>query len=172
MRRLLTVAALALAFSVAPTALSAQEAQTYTTNDLEYVIELPSATWRAVPQADSLHEHMEFVYGDRSDGLLRVRKVVVDEGTAPADLAKRDQDNKLRFQHGYVEGRQDNFPGRLKGIASSYEYTGAGKPMVGVIYYLQADPHTIYVLHFTGAKDTLLRIRAQTDAIARSFRLK
>ena len=172
MRRLLTVAALALAVLVAPTMLRAQEAQVYTTNDLEYAVELPNATWRAVPQADSLHEHTEFVYGDRGDGLLRVRKVVVDDTTSPADLARRDQDNKLRFQHGYAEGRTDNFSGRLKGVAASYEFTGAGKPMVGVIYYLQADPHTIYVLHFTGAKDTLLRIRAQTDAIARSFKIK
>ena len=171
MRRLFTVALLALGFFVVPSA-RAQGGQSYTSNDLEYVIDLPSQTWRAVPQADSLHEHMEFVYGDRGDGLLRVRKVVVEEGTTPTDLAKRDQDNKLRFQPGYVEGRQDNFPGRLKGIASSYEFTGAGKPMVGVIYYLQADPHTIYVLHFTGAKDKLLSIRSQTDAMARSFRLK
>jgi hypothetical protein len=171
MRRLITLATLAFVF-VVPTLRAQEAAQTYTTNDLDYIIELPNAAWRAVPQSDSLHEHIEFIYGDRSDALLRIRKTVVEEGTSPTDLAKRDQDNKLRFQHGYVEGRQDNFPGRLKGIASSYEFTGAGKPMVGVIYYLQADPHTIYVLHFTGSKDTLLRLRSQTDAMARSFRLK
>jgi hypothetical protein len=170
MRRLLTVAIFALAFAVP--ALRAQEAQTYTTSDLEYALDLPNATWRALPRADSAHEHIDFVYGDRSDGLLRVRKEVVEEGTSPADLARRDQDNKLRFQHGYVEGKQDNFSGHLKGVAASYEFTGGGKPLVGVIYYLQSDPRTIYVLHFTGSKDTLLRLRSQTDAIARSFRIK
>jgi hypothetical protein len=170
MRRLLTLAALALAF-VAPAA-RAQEAQTYTTSELEYSIDLPNATWRAVPRADGDHTRFEFIYGDRSDALLRVRKEIVEENTSPADLAARDHDNKLRFQHGYVEGKQTPFPGRLKGVASSYEFTGGGKPMVGVVYYLQADPRTIYVLHFTGAKDSLLRLRAQTDAIARSFRLK
>jgi hypothetical protein len=170
MRRLITLLALALAFA-APAAL-AQDAQTYTNDKLDYALDLPNATWRAVPRADSMHEHVEFIYGDRSDGLLRVRKEIVDDGTSPSDLARRDQDNKLRFQNGYVEGKQDNFPGRLKGIAASYEFTGGGKPMVGVIYYLQADPRTIYVLHFTGAKDTLLRLRSQTDAIARSFRVK
>jgi hypothetical protein len=170
MRRLLTLAVLAFAF-VAPAA-RAQGEQTYTTNDLEYSIDLPNATWRAVPRADGDRTRVEFVYGDRSDALLRVRKEVVEENTSPTELAQRDHDNKLRFQHGYVEGKQDPFPGRLKGVASSYEFTGAGKPMVGVVYYLQADPRTIYVLHFTGAKDTLLRLRAQTDAIARSFRLK
>jgi hypothetical protein len=170
MRRLLTLAALALAF-VAPSA-RAQEAQTYTTSGLEYAIDLPNATWRAVPRADGDTTRAEFIYGDRSDALLRVRKEIVEENTSPTDLAQRDHDNKLRFQHGYVEGKQEAFPGRLKGIASSYEFTGGGKPMVGIVYYLQADPRTIYVLHFTGAKDSLLRLRAQTDAIARSFRLK
>lgn len=170
MRRLLTLAALALAF-VAPAA-RAQEAQTYTTSGLEYSIDLPNATWRAVPRADGDTTRAEFIYGDRSDALLRVRKEIVEENTSPADLAQRDHDNKLRFQHGYVEGKQDAFLGRLKGVASAYEFTGGGKPMVGIVYYLQADPRTIYVLHFTGAKDSLLRLRAQTDAIARSFRLK
>ncbi|MFL6228194.1 MAG: hypothetical protein ACJ741_05405, partial [Pyrinomonadaceae bacterium] len=145
MRRLITLAALALVFA-APNA-RAQGGQTYTTDNLDYALDLPNATWRAVPRADSMHEHVEFIYGDRADGLLRVRKEVVDEGTPPSDIARRDRDNKLRFQSGYVEGKQDPFPGRLKGIASSYEFTGGGKPMVGVIYYLQADPRTIYVLH-------------------------
>jgi hypothetical protein len=171
MRRLLTIAALALAFAASPAA-RAQDVQTYTTDKIEYALDLPSAAWRAVPRADSVHEHVEFVYGDRGDGLLRIRKELVEDGAKLEDLAQRDQDNKLRFQRGYVEGRQDNFPGRLKGIASSYEFTGGGKPMVGVIYYLQADPRTVYVLHFTGAKDKLLPVRAQTDAIARSFRVK
>jgi hypothetical protein len=172
MRRLLTIAALALAFVAASSAARAQETRTYTTDKIEYALDLPNATWRAVPRADSMHEHVDFIYGDRGDGLLRIRKELVDDGAKLEDLARRDQDNKLRFQHGYVEGRQDNFPGRLKGIASSYEFTGGGKPMVGVIYYLQADPRTVYVLHFTGAKDTLLRVRSQTDSIARSFRVK
>jgi hypothetical protein len=171
MRRLLTIAALALAFASAPAA-RAQDVQTYTTDKIEYALDLPNGTWRAVPRPDSVHEHVEFVYGDRADGLLRIRKELIDNGAKLEDLARRDQDNKLRFHPGYVEGKQDNFPGRLKGIASSYEFTGGGKPMVGVIYYLQADPRTVYVLHFTGAKDKLLRVRAQTDGIARSFRVK
>ncbi len=165
------LAAFALAFAASP-ALRAQEQQTYTTNDVEYAFDLPNATWRAVPRADGDTTRAEFVYGDRSDALLRVRKEIVEAGTATADLAQRDRDNKLRFQRGYVEGKLDQFAGRLKGVASNYEFTGAGKPMVGVVYYLQADPRTIYVLHFTGAKDSLLRLRTQTDAIARSFRIK
>lgn len=172
MKCLLALAAFALVFAAHGQPARAQGAQVYTTDALEYSIEFPNATWRAVPRADGDRTRAEFVYGDRSDALLRVRKEIVEENTTPSELAARDNDNKLRFQRGYVEGKQDLFPGRLKGVASSYEFTGAGKPMVGVVYYLQADPRTIYVLHFTGAKDTLLRLRAQTDQIARSFKLK
>lgn len=169
MRRFVILAACLLALALPALA---QEPQPYTNDDLDYVVELPNTTWRVVPLADSVHHHAEFIYNDRSDGLLRVRKEVVDAGTKPADLAARDRDNKLRYQRGFVEGKEENFPGRLSGIAANYEYTAAGKPMVGRIYYLQADPRTIYVLHFTGSKDTLLRLRAQTDSIARSFRVK
>jgi hypothetical protein len=165
------LAAFALAFA-APTAVRAQGEQTYTAGDAEYAFDLPNATWHAVPRAGGDNTRAEFVYGDRSDALLRVRKEIVDENTSPSDLAQRDRDNKLRFQRAYVEGKLDQFAGRLRGVASNYEYTGAGKPMVGVVYYLQADPRTIYVLHFTGSKDSLLRLRAQTDSIARSFRIK
>jgi hypothetical protein len=43
---------------------------------------------------------------------------------------------------------------------------------MGRIYYLQIDNRTIYTLRFTGLRDKLMRIRNQTDLIARSFRLK
>src|SRR6266478_1775827 len=54
----------------------------------------------------------------------------------------------------------------------SYEYTNGGKPMAGLIYYLQTDPRTIYTLRFTGRRDKLLLLRNQTDLSARSFKLK
>lgn len=170
MRRSIILFAAALSFAFTLTAFA--QSQIFSSDQEEYTFELPSTTWRAVSRPDSVHQHTEFVYGDRSDGYLRIRKEVVDAGTTPSDLARRDQDTKLRFQSGYVEGKEENFTGRLKGITSSYEYTAAGKPMVGRIYYLQADNRTIYVLHFTGARDKLTRLRSQTDAMARTFQLK
>ena len=154
---------------------SAQEgggAQKYTNGRIEYTLELPNAKWRTVTRPDSVHNHTEFIYGDRSDGLLRVRKEVVDAGTTAADIARRDHDLKLRFQPGYVEGKEEKFIGRINGVTSSYEYTIGGKAMIGRIYYLQADNRTIYVLHFTGARSILSLLRNQTDGIARSFQLK
>ena len=158
----------------APSALRAQNegAQKYTNERLEYVLELPNAKWRALTRPDSVHNHTEFIYGDRSDGLLRIRKEVVDAGTTAADLARRDHDLKFRFQPGYVESKEEKFVGRMNGVTSSYEYTGSGKAMIGRVYYLQADNRTIYVLHFTGTRDKLPLLRSQTDGIARSFQLK
>jgi hypothetical protein len=171
MRRLTILVTCALML-VLPALAQEDGAQKYTNERLEYTLELPNARWRALTRPDSVHNHTEFIYGDRSDGLLRVRKEVVDAGTNAKDVARRDHDLKLRFQPGYVEGKEENFAGRINGVTSAYEYTGGGKAMIGRIYYLQADNRTIYVLHFTGARDKLSLLRNQTDSIARSFQLK
>ncbi|HEY0543940.1 MAG TPA: hypothetical protein VGC91_00985 [Pyrinomonadaceae bacterium] len=156
------------AFAAAP----AQESQTFSDEKVNYTLELPSATWRVVVRPDDVSQRAEFIYGDRLDGYLQVHKEMVEAGVKPSDLASSDKDAKLRFKPGYIDGKQENFSGRLSGVTLSYEYTFSGKPMVGRIYYLQADNRTIYVLHFTGLRDKLARIRNQTDAIARSFKLK
>lgn len=162
-------------FSLVLMCLLAQAAsaqQTYTHDKVEYTFDLPSATWRAILEPDAAHDHPEFVYGDRLDGYLTIRKEVVDAGTTPSELARRDQDLKLRFLPGFVEGKEEKFNGRLDGVTISYEYVRTGKTMLGRTYYLQADSRTIYALRFTGLRDKLSRIRNQTDIIARTFKLK
>lgn len=148
----------------------AQEA--YTSNQVDYTIELPSGLWRVISEQDAAHEHAEFVYGDRLDGYLQIRKEVVEAGTTLSDVVRRDLDQKLRFLPGFVEGKEEPFKGRLNGVTVSYEFIKTAKPMMGRIYYLQADNRTIYALRFTGLRDKLARIRNQTDFIARSFKLK
>jgi hypothetical protein len=146
--------------------------QPYTSDKVEYSFDLPSSTWRVIAEPDAAHEHTEFVYGDRLEGYLQVRKEVVEAGTTPSALARRDLDQKLRFLPGFVEGKEDPFNGRLDGVTVSYEFVKTGKPMVGRVYYLQADNRTIYALRFSGLRDRLSRIRNQTDLIARSFKIK
>jgi hypothetical protein len=146
--------------------------QFYTHDKIDYTFELPSTIWKVILEPDAAHEHPEFVYGDRLDGYLTIRKEIVDAGTTPAELARRDTDLKLRFLPGFVEGKQDPFNGRLDGVTVSYEFVRTGKPMLGRTYYLQADNRTIYALRFTGLRDKLSRIRNQTDLIARTFKLK
>ena len=150
---------------------SAQE-NSYTSPKVGYTIDFPSATWRLVDEPNELNQHTEFVYGDRVDGYLRIRKETIDEGLTIQDFAHRDQDQKTRFLPGYVDGKDEPFTGRFSGVASAYEFTERGKPMAGRTYYLQADGRTVYVLRFTGLREKLMRIRNQTDQIARSLRQK
>lgn len=161
----------ALAFFVVTCSMAGGQ-EVFTRDKIDYSIDLPSATWRVVSEPDAAHEHLEFVYGDRLEGYLQIRKEIVDAGTRPEDLARRDQDQKLRFLPGFVAGKQEPFKGRLEGVTTSYEFVKTGKPMLGRIYYMQADNRTIYALRFSGLRDRLARIRNQTDLIARSFKLK
>ena len=168
MRRILALALVLIGLMV-PAALAQQ---LYSHDNVEYTFELPSPTWKSILEPDAAHEHPEFVYGDRLDGYLTIRKEVVDPGTTAAEVARRDQDLKLRFLPGFVEGKQESFNGRLDGVTMSYEFVRTGKPMLGRSYYLQVDNRTIYALRFTGLKDKLARIRNQTDLIARTFKIK
>src|SRR5215212_4504738 len=103
MRRLTIFLALASVFALVSVAVLAQ--QSYTS--AEYALDLPSEKWRVTQDPDSLHEHAEFIYGDRNDGFLRIRKEVVEMGTTASELSRRDQDQKLRFQTGYIEGKEE-----------------------------------------------------------------
>jgi len=158
---------------VAATCSPATAQEAYTSDQIDYTIELPSTVWRAILDPDGTHGHAEFINGDRLEGYLQIRKEVVDAGTTPSDLANRDLDQRLRFLPGFVQGKEEEkFSGRLSGVTVSYEFIRTAKPMMGRIYYLQTDNRTIYALRFTGLRDKLARIRNQTDFIARSFKLK
>ena len=171
MRRLMIFLVFTLTFAFASLIVSAQT-QAFTSDKVDYILELPSATWRVISEPNEINKHAELIYGDRNDGYLRIHKEVIDASATLREIAQRDQDQKLRFLPGYVDGKEENFAGRLNGVTFSYEFTNGGKPMAGRIYYLQADNRTIYTLRFTGLRDKLSRIRNQTDLIARSFRMK
>ena len=168
MRRIIAFALVLMAL-MAPVALAQQ---LYTHEKVDYSFEFPSTTWKAILEPDAAHEHPEFVYGDRLDGFLTIRKEIVDPGTSASEVARRDADLKLRFLPGFVQGREEPFKGRLEGVTMSYEFVRSGKPMLGRTYYLLADNRTIYALRFTGLRDKLSRIRNQTDLIARTFKTK
>jgi hypothetical protein len=161
----------ALTPSAPPLSSSAQE-HSYSGPRTNYIVDFPSPVWRLVDEPDEIHQHAEFVYGDRNDGYLRIRKETLDEGLTVKEFAVRDQNQKERFRPGYVDGKDEVFSGRLSGVTMSFEFSQAGKPMAGRSYYLQGDSGNVYVLRFTGMRDKLLRIRNQTDLIARSLRLK
>ena len=166
-------AALLFALVAFFTSAAARAQESYTSETDDYTLELPSQVWKALPPTDSVHQHTEYVNGERTDGYLRVRRSLLGGETNLSEFAHNEADTKLRFLPGYVVGgRETPFTGRLSGIVTTYEYTTAGKPMAGRIYYLKADERTVYVLHFQGARDRLQRIQNQTDSIARSFKPK
>ena len=136
----------------------------------EYSFELPNATWRVV--SDKEDANIELVYGDRMDGFLQIRKIAADENATFDEIIDREQNQKLQFLPGFVNGRQENFKGNLSGKVANYEFTQSGKAMSGRAYILQTSDKSVYVLRFTGLRDRLKLLRNQTDSIARTFKLK
>jgi hypothetical protein len=155
-----------LAISVA-----AQETKTFDNKNADYTFEFPNETWRAELKGGT-RSTTDFIYGDRMDGYLVIRKVTMQDGDIISDLVTREEDQRLRFLPSYVGGKQENFKGNLDGRAFNYEFTQAGKNMSGRMYFLKADDKTVYLLRFTGLRDKLKVIRNQTDSIARTFKLK
>ena len=145
---------------------------TYSSGKVDYQVEFPSPMWRLIDEPDEVHQHAEFIYNDRNDGYLRIRKETLPDGQTVEEFARQDQEQKEHFRPGYIDGKGERFAGRLSGFTMAFEFTQAGKPMAGRTYYLQADGRTIYALRFTGMRDKLARIRNQTDQIARTFKLK
>jgi hypothetical protein len=172
MLRKTRLAAFVLALCAMATVAAHAQDGSYTSETDDYTLELPSQVWKALPRTDSAHQHTEYVNGERTDGYLRVRRGVLNGETSLSEFARNEADTKLRFMPGFVGGKELPFSGRISGVVTTYEYTNAGKPMAGRIYYLKGDEHTIFVLHFQGARDRLQRIQNQTDAIARSFKPK
>jgi hypothetical protein len=148
------------------------QSSTYTNPNVAYSVDFPSSTWRNTQQPDETRLTAEWVYGDRTQGYLVIKKETVEAGVTAEQRAESDRDDRLRYLPGYVDGKLERFAGNLTGTVLTYEFTQSGKAMLGRIYYLQADPRTIYALRLTGYKDKLGLIRNQTDQIARSFKLK
>lgn len=171
MRRLIVTSFFAVIVLLGSSVISAQ-GQSFSDPNVDYALEFPNATWKLIAKPDNIRGQAEFVYGDRLDGYLRIRKESLDEGMGLSELARRYRDDTLRNRPGYVDGKEERFAGNLTGIVSSYEFTLNGKQMVGRIYYLKADNRTVYSLHFTGLREKLNVIRSQTDAIARSLEVK
>ena len=151
------------------------QTQSFSKEGVEFVIDFPSSSWRAVTRVD-VHDHVEFINDtDKRNGYLRLRKKLVAPGTTAAALFADEEKWDLSRLLGYVVcsgGKGSEFSGHLKGTWYSYEFTKDGTNMDGRLYYLRVDNRTFYVLHFTVASERLARLLPEMDFIARSFRLK
>ena len=136
-----------------------------------YSFDVPDARWKMTVKPTATSPNVEYVYGDRNDGHVEVRKLAVTKGALLSDII-RTEEQKLQFLPGYVTGKEETFRGRLNGAVFNFEYVKAGRPMSGRFYFLKADDSTFYLLRFTGFTDKLRSIRNQTDSIARTFQVR
>src|SRR2546430_995322 len=118
---------LILIFSIFITALLASpasgRARIFTDGGVDYVIEFPSAKWRAHEPSGivSARTRMEFTYDDANSVRLLIRKKMVDSSMSPTDMVRWRQ---IRDQHvpGYILVKEESIAGRLSGAKFSYEY--------------------------------------------------
>lgn len=139
--------------------------------NVDYTFDLPNTKWKMTVKPSATSPNVEYVYGDRNDGHLDVRKLTVGKNAVMSDIIQ-DEEQKLQFRGGFVAGKQETFAGKLRGSIFNFEYVASGRNMSGRFYFLRANDTTVYLLRFSGQKDSLRSLRAQTDSIARTFGVK
>ncbi|MGI8556499.1 MAG: hypothetical protein ACR2LT_09120 [Pyrinomonadaceae bacterium] len=150
---------------------TAAQTSTFSDKNVEYTFELPDSVWKMNFKPTAAEPRVEYIYGDRMNGYLQIRKVPLEGNKTLADVME-DTEQKLQFKPGFVAGKEENFAGFYKGKVFNYEYVQSGKNISGRVYYLKTDEPTIYILQFTGLRDQLRPIRNETDSIARTFKVK
>lgn len=151
---------------------AAAQTSTFEDKNVEYTFDLPDSLWKMTVKPTATSPNVEYVFGDRLDGHLEIRKLSVKADDLMTDVIVREQEQRLQFRPGFVAGKEENFAGNYRGNVFNFEFTQSGKPMSGRYYFLRADPTTVYVLRFTGLRNQLMSIRNQIDSIARTFKVK
>lgn len=104
MKRVAVVLAVALALVAVPAVVPAQDAG-------EYMIDLP-AGWERTEYVDGAKIHrVEYVNGDRTRSLLKVRRLRTERGESLDNVVQRDVDGSVKFLPGYFQGRSERFAG-------------------------------------------------------------
>ncbi|MEO8572394.1 MAG: hypothetical protein ABI481_00370 [Pyrinomonadaceae bacterium] len=147
------------------------QAERFSDTNVDYSFDVPEAKWKMTVKPSATSLNVEYVYIDRNEGHLEVRRLAVAKDASLADIM-RDEEQKLQFLPGYVAGPDENFAGRLRGSVFNFEFVRAGRPMSGRFYFLRAGDTAVYVLRFTGFRDKLRGIRNQTDSIGRTFEIR
>lgn len=145
--------------------------ETFSDPNVEYTFDLPDAAWKMTSKPSTLSPNVEYVFKDRSDGYMEVRKLSIKSNQMLGDII-REEETKLQFMPGYVAGKEENFQGALDGRVFNFEFVRSARNMSGRFYFLKAKDDTVYILRFTGERDKLRTIRNQVDSIARTFKVK
>lgn len=147
------------------------QSQTFSDPNVNYTFSLPEETWKMIAKPTTISPNVEYVYGDKTDGHLEVRKIAVKAGEILSDTVDSEE-QKLQFLPGYVAGKEEPFAGKLKGTVFNYEFVRSGRNMSGRVYFLKANDTTVYALRFSGERDKLRSLRNQIDSIGRTFDVK
>jgi hypothetical protein len=153
------------------TTISITAQEEFSNPNVDYTFMVPNDSWKITVEPSDISPNVEFVYNFKKDGHLEIRKMNIEPKTLFGEII-REEEPTLQFLPGYVAGKEENFRGNYSGRVFNYEYVRSGRPMSGRFYFLKTDDKTVYVLRFTGMKDKLRSIRNETDAIARTFKLK
>lgn len=154
---------------------AAQNTEVFDDPDGKYTMTLPTGWLAIVNQDVTGAKDINIVFKVRENGSLKLRRI--DDADPMAEVityAQKDEEQTLRFLPGYDKISIEKFlitPGR-NGAVVTYDYKNNSQPFTGRDYFVRVDEKTIYVLRFRGRKTTLPSLRNQTDAIARSFKLK
>ena len=172
-RRNFTAGVVLIVTALSSVTVTGQTTRRYTVATGQYVLDLPSAQWRAITVSGANYPR-DFRFSDDNGAVrLRIRREIVqNEDVSTTDVAERQRRVDRSARLGYVTGTIESFAGALSGTKYSYEYVSAGKPTATVTYYLRVAKRAIYRLEFTGPSKMLLELADQTESIARSFRLK
>lgn len=151
-----------------PTLVASAQESVFSDPAVDYSFTLPEPKWKLTVRPNATNNSVEFVYGDRTDCHLQVRRISVPSDTLLAQIIE-EEEQRLQIRPGFVAGREENFNGKLRGAVFNFEYLASGRNMAGRFYFLRSNENTVYVLRFTGNKDVVRSLRNQLDSIARSF---
>jgi hypothetical protein len=153
---------------VGQAAASAQSATAYTDPAGKFKLTLVG-DWKAVSYNDAVgRQKCEFVYRDRSEGLLKVSRQNLT--VSLPDFVRQEMETFKAYRAGFEQAANESFggAGSLSGVRLSF-YTLESNRQTASTYYFLQHGNTVWVLQFSGRRGSLDRIRNLTDQIARSF---
>jgi len=157
-----------LAIAVCPLSVRSQTGKVYEDKTNGFRITL-IGDWRAVSYNDAVgRQKSEFVYRDRSEGLLRITRESL--GSRPiSDVEHEEEESARAYRAGFeLAGKETFGGGALRGMRLAYYYVESGRKLAATMYFLQ-DGNQVWELKFTGKRGVLDLIRNVTDEMARSL---
>jgi len=157
-----------LAIAICPLCVHPQAGRVYEDKANGFRITL-IGDWRAVSYNDAVgRQKSEFVYRDRSEGLLRITRDGMGSKSI-SDVEHEEEESARAYRSGFELATKEPFGGgALRGVRLAYYYVDGGRKIAATMYFLQ-EGNQVWELKFTGKRGVLDLIRNVTDEMARSF---